>query len=169
MEQLVTLLFCFLLCLESVFNGEFMIFTLRTTVGQESLVVDILANKIDSDELPVFSLSVIPGLKGYILIEAQDELTVRRAITNTPHIKGRGIVGGEVKIDELSSFLEAKPLMKTIKEGQKVELITGPFKGEKARVLRVNDTKEEVTVELLEAAVKIPVTIKAEHIRIIKE
>ena len=112
---------------------------------------------------------MIPGLKGYILVEADNEMTVRRGIANTPHIKGRGIVGGEVKIDELSSLLEAKPLMKSIKAGQKVELITGPFKGEKARVIRVNDTKEEVTVELLEAAVKIPVTIKAEHIRILKE
>ncbi len=146
-----------------------MIFTLRTTVGQESLVVDILANRIQKEGLEVYSLSVIPGLKGYFLIEADNELTVRRAIANTPHIKGKGIVGGEVKIDELSSLLEAKPLMKSIKEGQKVELIAGPFKGEKARVTRVNPTKEEVTVELLEAAVKIPVTIKAEHIRIIKE
>ncbi len=146
-----------------------MIFTLRTTVGQESLVVDILSNKIKTDELEVYSLSVIPGLKGYILIEADTELTVRRAIMNTPHIKGKGIVGGQVKIDELSNLLEAKPLMKSIKEGQKIELIAGPFKGEKARVTRVNDTKEEVTVELLEAAVKIPVTIKAEHIRILNE
>ena len=146
-----------------------MIFTLRTTVGQESLVVDILSNKMKSDELEINSLCVIPGLKGYVLIEADTELTVRRAITNTPHIKGKGIVGGEIKIDELSNLLEAKPLMKSIKEGQKIELIAGPFKGEKARVTRVNDTKEEVTVELLEAAVKIPVTIKAEHIRIIKE
>ena len=146
-----------------------MIFTLRTTVGQESLVVDILSNKIRSDELELYSLCVIPGLKGYVLIEADNELTIRRAIVNTPHIKGKGIVGGEVKIDELSNLLEAKPLMKSIKEGQKVELIAGPFKGEKAKVTRVNPTKEEVTVELLEAAVKIPVTIKAEHIRIIKE
>ena len=146
-----------------------MIFTLRTTVGQESLVVDILANKIQKDELQVYSLSVIPGLKGYVLIEADNEMTVRRAIVNTPHIKGKGIVGGAVKIDELNSLLEAKPLMKSIKEGQKVELIAGPFKGEKAKVIRVNDVKEEVTVELQEAAVKIPVTIRAEHIRIIKE
>ncbi len=146
-----------------------MIFTLRTTVGQEALVVDILSNKINTDELDIYSLCVIPGLKGYVLIEADTELTIRRAITNTPHIKGKGIVGGEVKIDELSSLLEAKPLMKSIKEGQKIELIAGPFKGEKARVTRVNPTKEEVTVELLEAAVKIPVTIKAEHIRIIKD
>ncbi|MAG22119.1 MAG: transcription elongation factor Spt5 [Candidatus Diapherotrites archaeon] len=146
-----------------------MIFPVRTTVGQERLVVDIITNKIKSDELQIYSLSVIPGLKGYILIEAEDELTVRHSITNTPHIKGQGIVKGAIKIDELDSLLEAKPLMKSIEEGAKVELISGPFKGEKARVLRVNTTKEEVTVELLEAAVKIPVTIKAENIRIIKE
>jgi len=146
-----------------------MIFTIRTTVGQESLVVDILGSKVKADELNVLSLCVIPGLKGYVLIEADCELTVRRAIANTPHIKGKGVVGGDVKIDELTALLEAKPLMKSIKEGQKVELITGPFKGEKAKVLRVNDTKEEVTVELLEAAVKIPVTIRAEHIRVLKE
>ena len=72
-----------------------------------------------------------------------------------------------MKVDELTLLLEAKPLMKSIKEGMKVEVIAGPFKGEKAKVLRVNDTKEEVTVELLEATVKIPLTLNAEHIRII--
>jgi len=146
-----------------------MIFTIRTTVGQESLVVDILSHKIKKEELNVYSISVIPGLKGYVLIEADNEITIQRAIMNASHIKGRGIVGGEVKISELGGLLEAKPLMKSIKEGMKVELISGPFKGEKAKVLRVNDSKEEVTVELLEAAVKIPVTIHAENIRIIKE
>ncbi len=146
-----------------------MIYTVRTTVGQEPLVVDILGNKIQKEGLAIYSISVIPGLKGYILIEADNELTVRRAITNTPHIKGKGIVMGEVKIEELSQLLEAKPLMKSIAEGDKAEIISGPFKGEKAKVLRVNAAKEEVTVELLEAAVKIPLTIKAEHIRIIKD
>lgn len=146
-----------------------MIFPVRTTVGQEQLVVDILGNKIHAEELNIYSIGVIPGLKGYILIEADNEVTVRRGITGTPHIKGSGIVRGAVDINELNSLLEAKPLMQSIQVGQNVELVAGPFKGEKARVLRVNETKEEVTVELMEAAVKIPVTIKAEHIRIIKE
>jgi len=146
-----------------------MIFTIRTTVGQESLVVDILSHKIGKEELNVYSISVIPGLKGYVLIEADNEITVQRAITNASHVKGRGIVGGAVNVEELSTLLEAKPLMKSIKEGMKVELIAGPFKGERAKVMRVNDTKEEVTVELVEAAVKIPVTIHAENIRIITE
>ena len=159
-----------------------MIFTVRTTVGQESLVVDILAGKIKKEDLNIYSMTTIPGLKGYILIEGDNEITIRRGISSTSHVKGRGLVGGAgkgpgsmegavrvVKVDELSGLLEAKPLMKSIKEGMKVEVIAGPFKGEKAKVLRVNDTKEEVTVELLEAAVKIPLTLNAEHIKIITE
>ena len=144
-----------------------MIFPIRTTVNQEQLVVDILSSKIAKEDLNIYSIAVIPGLKGYILIEADNEVTVRRGITDTPHIKGSGIVKGAVDINELDSILEAKPLMKAIKEGQTVELISGPFKGEKAKVTRVNATKEEVTVELLEAAVKIPVTIKAENIKVL--
>ncbi|MDD5162580.1 MAG: transcription elongation factor Spt5 [Candidatus ainarchaeum sp.] len=146
-----------------------MLFPVRTTVGQESLVVDILSQKIKVDALPVYSIAVIPGLKGYILIEAQDELNVRNAIAGAPHIKGQGIVKGSVDIKEIGVLLESKPLMKSIKEHDKIEIISGAFKGEKARVMRVNDAKEEVVVELLEAAVKIPVTLKAENIRVLKE
>jgi len=145
-----------------------MIFPVRTTVGQEQLVVDILSAKIAKEELNIYSIAVVPGLKGYILIEADNEVTLRRGITDTPHIKGSGIVKGAVNIEELSGLLESKPLMKTLSEGMKVEIISGPFKGEKAKITRVNQAKEEVTVELLEAAVKIPVTIKAENIKVVQ-
>ncbi len=146
-----------------------MTFSVRTTVGQESLVVDMLKKKLEAEELNVHSLTVIPGLKGYILIEGDNEITIRRAINDVPHIKGKGIVGGEIKIDELTSLLEAKPLMHTLKTGLKVQIVSGPFKGDKAVITRVNETKEEITVELLEAAVKMPMTLKAENIRILQE
>ncbi len=146
-----------------------MIFPVRTTVGQESLVVDVLTNKVKAEQLPVYSVAVFPNLKGYILVEAQDELNARHALAGIPHVKGHGIVKGAIDIKEMGSLLEAKPLMQALKEGMKVELVSGPFKGEKARILRVNETKEEVTVELLEAAVKIPVTMKAEQLRVIQE
>ncbi len=145
-----------------------MIFSVRTTAGQESLVVDMLQKKLENEPLEIYSLVVMPELKGYILVEGDCELSVRRLITNIPHIKGKGIVGGNIPLKELTSLLEAKPLMESIKEGIKVRVISGPFKGEKARVVRVNKAKEEVTVELLEAVVKIPVTTKAENIRILK-
>ena len=127
-----------------------------------------MSSKIAKEELNIYSIAVVPGIKGYILLEADNEITVRRGITDTPHIKGSGIVKGAVNIDELSSLLESKPLMKTLNEGMQVEIISGPFKGEKAKITRINPAKEEVTVELLEAAVKIPVTIKAENIKIVQ-
>jgi transcriptional antiterminator NusG len=144
-----------------------MIFPVRTTVSQEQLVVDMIGAKIEKEDLNVFSMAVVPNIKGYILIEADNEITVRRALTDTPHVRGTGIVKGAVKIDDLGALLESKPLMKSIQEGMKVELIAGPFKGEKAKVVRVNPGKEEVTVELLEAAVNIPVTVKAENIKVL--
>jgi transcriptional antiterminator NusG len=146
-----------------------MIFTVRTTVNQESMVADILAAKAKKEGLEVYAIAVIPGLRGYIMIEADNENTVQRVIAGVGNVKGRGVVAGEVKIEEMAKVFSSKPIMETIEAGMKVELIAGPFKGEKARVIRVNDTKEEVTVELLEAMVKIPVTISAEHIRVLKE
>ncbi|NMA44287.1 MAG: transcription elongation factor Spt5 [Candidatus Diapherotrites archaeon] len=145
-----------------------MIFPIRTTVGQEQMVVDILGAKISKEDLNIYSIAVVPGIKGYILLEADNEITVRRGITDTPHIRGSGIVKGAVNINDLSSLLESKPLMKTLQEGQLVEIISGPFKGDKAKITRVNAAKEEVTVELQEAAVKIPVTIKAENVKILQ-
>lgn len=146
-----------------------MIYTVRTSLGQEQMVIELVANKSKRESLNVYSVCVLPGMKGYVLIEADDQHTVTRAIQQIANIKSKGVIAGEVKIEELASMFEAKTLMQSIEAGQKVELIAGPFKGEKAKVLRVNPTKEEVTVELLEATVKIPITIKAEHIRVMKE
>ena len=50
-----------------------------------------------------------------------------------------------------------------------VELISGPFKGEKARVVRVDLKKEELTIELFEATVPIPVTIRGDSIKVIRK
>ena len=48
-----------------------------------------------------------------------------------------------------------------------MELVNGPFKGEKARVQNIDEGKEEITVELIEAMVPIPVTVKGDSVRVI--
>jgi transcriptional antiterminator NusG len=49
-----------------------------------------------------------------------------------------------------------------------VEIMGGPFKGEKGKIKRVDKSKNEVTIELLEASIPIPVTIAMEFIKVIK-
>jgi transcriptional antiterminator NusG len=44
-----------------------------------------------------------------------------------------------------------------------------PFKGEKARVQQIDEAKEEITVELFEALISIPVTVKGDCVRVIEK
>ena len=144
-----------------------MIFTISTTVGQEKVIMDLLYNKIKQNELEVYSLVEMADLKGYLLVEADSKKTAELLIHNVPHIKGGKIVEGTIEIKEIAGVLESRPLMTAIKPGQTVEIILGPFKGSRAKVIRVNLAKEEVVIELFDATVKIPITIKAENIKVL--
>ena len=54
-------------------------------------------------------------------------------------------------------------------DGLTVELIAGPFKGEKAVVKRVDSAKEEITVELYESVVPIPITVRGDNVRVVEK
>ena len=46
-------------------------------------------------------------------------------------------------------------------------MVAGPFKGERAQVQRIDEAKDQVTVELYEATVPIPVTVRGDQIRVL--
>jgi transcriptional antiterminator NusG len=92
---------------------------------------------------------------------------VEHTIQNIPHAKA--VVKGASSIAEVQHFLAPKPVVTGISEGDIVELISGPFKGERARVKRVDETKEEITVELSEAMVPIPVTVRGDIVRVLSK
>ena len=48
------------------------------------------------------------------------------------------------------------------------EIIIVPFKRENAKVTRIDEQKNEVIVELLEAAVPIPITVKLDAVKVIR-
>jgi transcriptional antiterminator NusG len=149
-----------------------MIWGVRTTVGQEDMVATLLAERskrrMADGEEGLLSIIVPPQVRGYVLVEAIDEVTVRRTINGVPHVKG--LIGrGAMDVSEIEPMLESKPILDELKVGAIVKLIAGPFKGSKAKILRGDPQKEEVTVELLETAVKIPITVEAENVRIVTE
>ncbi len=144
-----------------------MIFTIRTTVGQERIVADLLKSKQTKAEQEIYSIVVVDNLRGYILVEAPNEAEVRKLIYNVPHLKG--LVPGGIDLSEVKQFFEEKSLTVDIHKGDLVELTSGPFKGEKAKVVRVDDAKDKITLELVEATVPIPVTMDASAIRVITQ
>ncbi len=55
-----------------------------------------------------------------------------------------------------------------IQKNDIAEIISGPFKREQCKITRIDKIKGEVVVELLEAAVPIPITIKTDDIKVIR-
>jgi len=142
-------------------------YLLRTTTTQEEAVIDMLYQKADMEgDSGVFGLFHPGTIKGYVFIEARDLGDAVQLVHGVPHTKG--FVKGEVDFEkEIKHLLEPKSSVLDVKKGDLVELIAGPFKGEKAKIIRIDDSKEEVTVELIEATVPIPVTIKGMHVKIV--
>ena len=108
-----------------------MIYTVRTTVGQERIVADLLKSRQEKERNDVSAIAVIADLRGYIFAEAQNEAEVKKLVYNVPHVKG--IVPGGVDLTEVEHFFEEKALTIDIHKGDLVELTAGPFKGEKAK------------------------------------
>jgi transcriptional antiterminator NusG len=139
------------------------IYIVRTTAGREDIVVDLIAAKIKSEGLAVKAVLHPAEIKGYVFVEGQLD-SVQKAVHGLMHIKG--IITKPVTLDQIARFLEYKKERIKVEIGDIVEIIGGPFKGEKGKVQRIG--KEEVTVELLEAAIPIPVTIATEFVKVIK-
>src|SRR2546422_965027 len=83
-------------------------------------------------------------------------------------VNGEGESTG-IAFSEIEAYLTPKPIVSGIMEGDIVELVAGPFKGEKARVMKIDETKEEITVELFEAMVRIPVTVRGDSVRVLQK
>ncbi len=141
------------------------IYTLRTTSGREDIVIDILTSKIKAESLDIKSIFHPAELKGYIFIEGSPG-TIHRAIQGLMHI--RGLIEKPVKLEEIQHFLESKKVRMRINIDDTIEIIGGPFKGEKGKIKRIDKVKDEVTIELFEASIPIPVTIATEFIKVVK-
>ncbi|MFP3872276.1 MAG: transcription elongation factor Spt5 [Candidatus Natronoplasma sp.] len=140
---------------------------MKTQINQEKNVADYIASWSEDKDLGVFSILAPKPVRGYIFIEAMNPTMVDEITDGTR--KAKGIIGGETSIEEIEHFLAPKLAVEGIAEGDIVELSAGPFKGEKARVAQIDRDNDEITVELFEATVPIPVTVRGDHVRVLEK
>lgn len=143
-----------------------MIFVVRVTTNKEEQVTDLISERARKKQLQVYSVIRPHGLRGYILMEALDHETAEEAAFNLPYVKG--IIPKTVTYEDIKNLLEPAPEAVNIEKNDIVEIISEPFKKEKAKVVRIDKSKEEVVVELLAAVVPMPVTVKLDNIRVIR-
>ncbi len=143
-----------------------MIFIIKVTTNKEDKAVEMVSDRATKKQLNVYSAVRPHGLRGYIILEAADRESAEEAVFNLPYIKG--IIGKTLVYEEIRAMLEPKVEDFKIEVGDIVEMIGQTFKGEKAKVTRVDKTKGEVVVSLLGASVPIPVTIKMDNVKVIR-
>ncbi len=142
------------------------IFALRTTANREDQVMDFIISNVQKKKLEVHSIIRPHGMRSYVFIEAVSKTEAEQAAFNVPY--ARGILGGAIAYSEIEHMLEQVKVQMNIEKNDIVEIISGPFRRESAKVTRIDRTKEEVVVELLEAAVPIPITLKMDAVKVIR-
>ncbi|UCG71084.1 MAG: transcription elongation factor Spt5 [Thermoplasmata archaeon] len=139
---------------------------IKTSIGHERAVADTLYSRAKRKETGIYSILAPEKLRGYVLVETINPDGLGKVVKGIK--RARGVVEGDIPFEEIDHFLTPKPLVAGIVVGDIVELIAGPFKGEKARVQQIDESKEEITVELFEAVVPIPITIRGDHVRVLE-
>jgi transcriptional antiterminator NusG len=143
------------------------VFAVRTTAGQEKNVANLIEARVKMDELQIKAVLVPEMLKGYVFIEADGPHSVEKAITGVKHVRSR--VPGIVTIPEVERYIVVKPVIEELDDNDLVEVIGGPFKGMRAKITRVDKTKEEVILELLEATFTLPITVHADYVKLVEK
>lgn len=145
------------------------IMILKTQIDQEVTVARELTSKEEKSKgsKDIYAILSPAGLRGYVFVEGMNTDRLREKTKDIK--KARSFIGGETDIEEISPYLTPMSAVVGIVEGDIVELVNGPFKGEKARVQQIDQGKEEITVELIEAMVPIPVTVKGDSVRVIEK
>ena len=149
-------------------EGANRFYAVKTTAKQERTVADNIEKVTrEQKDIHVTAVMVPEELKGYVLVESPDSLArMEQLVELIPH--ARAVVRGSTTLAEVEHFLVPKPVVSGITEGTIVEIIAGPFKGEKAVVKRIDSGKEEITVELYESMVPIPITVRGDSVRVVE-
>jgi len=142
------------------------IFALRTTANREDQVLDFVSSNAKKKKLEVYSVIRPHGLRGYIFLEAKNRQNAEESFQGVPY--ARGLLPSTVPYEEIEPMLEQVKREVNIQKSDIVEIISGPFKREKAKITRVDTQKDEVVLELLESAIPIPMTLKLDSVKVIR-
>ena len=142
------------------------IFVVKTTTGQERNVARLIAAKVEMTKIPIKALLVPDTLKGYVFVEADGPHFVEEAIAGVRHVRSR--IPGLVSFEEVERYIVRKPVIEDLGEDDVVEITGGPFKGMRAKITRIDKTKGEVTLELLEATFTLPITVHSDYVKLVE-
>jgi transcription termination/antitermination protein NusG len=143
------------------------IYPVKTTGGQERTVATFVANKAMQKKKPIYSILALDTWKGYVLFEAPNSQVVDESIQGFKHVRSK--IPGMMQFQDIEKFLVTKSMVAELSDGDIVEIVAGPFKTMRAKIVRIETAKQEVTVVLLDTPYQLPVTVDAAYLKIVQK
>jgi transcriptional antiterminator NusG len=143
------------------------IYPVKTTGGQERTVATFVANKAIQKKKPIYSILALDTWKGYVLFEAPNSQVVDESIQGFKHVRSK--IPGMMQFQDIEKFLVTKSMVAELSDSDIVEIVAGPFKTMRAKIVRIETAKQEVTVVLLDTPYQLPVTVDASYLRIVQK
>ncbi len=138
-------------------------------MGQEkglAKMAEIKGNKKDSG---VWALLISDTMKGYCFVEGSDLISVEKNMAEIRSITGRALQGKTVPIEEIADLIIPRSPVEGLEEGTTVKIIDGPFKDLRATITRMDSAANEITVELLDSNMQLPIKIHADYVKKVSE
>lgn len=140
-------------------------YALKVMGGYEEKVALILGERAKALNLDVRSVVFSKDYKNVVFVEVGDVTDLYYLIKGVRHIRGRRPI--PVTIDDVIKLVKPAVTEVAVERGQLIQVIGGPFKGMKGRVIEVR--KSDVDITLLEGDSKIVVTVPIDQVKPISE
>jgi transcriptional antiterminator NusG len=134
----------------------------RVKNGKEKDAALAFKEKAEFKDRNIFSVLVIENVMGYIFVEGNKH-DIESTCSDVSQYRAK--ILGKTSLEDLNKHLEPKPTIQGVNVGDIVEIISGPFKGSRAKIVSMIMTREEITVELLDSRITIPIVIHADYVR----
>lgn len=139
-------------------------YAVKVTAGQEHNVIRVASLRIRSQEIPIKALFAPPNMRGTIIVEADNSGVVNSTLSDMRHVKR--VLYGTIKPEEIESMVKVEEEVEvTYDVGDKVEVISGPFKDMIGKITRSDKDKNEVIVEFEDASFSLPVTLSTDMLK----
>ncbi len=154
-----------ILAVTSEQQRSYPIFPIKTTGGQEKTVATFVAKRAIQKNKPIYAVLALDTWKGYVLFESSSSQAVDESIQGFKHVRSK--IPGMMQFSDIEKFLVVKSMMAELMEGDTVEIVSGPFKGMRAKISRLEKEKQEVTVTLLDTPYQIPISMDGAYLKLV--
>jgi transcriptional antiterminator NusG len=144
-------------------------YAIKAGIGREALAIMEIEGRLSntgsmqSIREEIGKISWNPDrMSGYFYIEATNEHFVKKVCgllkeRHIPRLKHLSRVIGESSQESVDKAMKPKNPLEGVEVGSLVQILSGSFKGERARVISINEGKQTVSIELFDQPIPMPI------------